>query len=83
MVDKVAEGVKALLEKGKSQGHLTYDDINDILPDEIISPERVDAILRHLDDQGINLVGFACPPEGYTADTYRRSAHPHQLLPGR
>jgi RNA polymerase primary sigma factor len=48
-----------LIVKGKSQGYLTYDEVNDYLPDEDISPEKLDNLLFALDEKGIELVDQA------------------------
>jgi len=48
--------MKPVLEKGAKKGSLTYDELNELLPDEVISPEGIDAILAMLDERGINLV---------------------------
>ena len=41
----LTEKVKDLLRLAKEQGYLTYDDINDALPDDIVTPEDLDEIL--------------------------------------
>lgn len=33
--DNIEEKIQALIEKGKKKGHLTYEEMNDELPDEI------------------------------------------------
>ena len=48
-----------LVAKGKSQGFLTYDDVNAYLPDEDINPEKLDNLLVALEDKGIELVDHA------------------------
>jgi RNA polymerase primary sigma factor len=48
--------VKSLVEKGKERGYLTYTEMNDILPDEAVSPEEIDNILMSLEEVGIELV---------------------------
>src|SRR5260370_40920008 len=45
-----------LVAKGKAQGHLTYDEVNDYLPDEAVTPEKLDNLLTALDELGIELV---------------------------
>ncbi len=45
---QVAEKIKELLRLSQEQGYLTYDDINDALPDEIVTPEVLDAIYSKL-----------------------------------
>jgi len=54
---KIAEAmIKALIEKGKKQGYLTYEQMNEELPDEAISPNRLDSLLMTLDEQGVQLI---------------------------
>ena len=47
--------LKTLIARGKEQGFLTYDEVNKYLPDEDISPEKLDDLLFALDEQGIEL----------------------------
>ena len=51
-----AKEVQKLIEKGKSKGHLTYDDVNKILPEEIVSSDEIDDILVMLGDLNIKIV---------------------------
>ena len=51
-----AEKIKELVTLGKSKGYLTYDEINQILPENITSSEEIDAILTALDNEKIELL---------------------------
>jgi len=53
----VGQEVGGLIERGKQKGFLTYEEINDFLPDEDISAEYIDKILLKLDQKGIELIG--------------------------
>src|ERR1700682_1941138 len=55
-MEKIDDGLKALLESGKDKGYLTYDQVNDHLPDDDANPEKIDQILILLEDQGIELI---------------------------
>jgi RNA polymerase primary sigma factor len=44
----IVEKIKDLLRIAQDQGYLTYDDINDALPDEVVTPEVLDAIYSKL-----------------------------------
>jgi hypothetical protein len=44
------------LAKGKKQGYLTYDDINETLPEDMLSPEQIDEILMIFDDYEISII---------------------------
>src|ERR1700687_4260852 len=55
-MEKIDDGLKALLESGREKGFLTYDQVNDHLPDDDTNPEKIDQILILLEDQGIELI---------------------------
>ena len=46
--------LKLVLETGKQKGFLTYDEFNDLMPDE--DPEKLDSILMTLDENGIEII---------------------------
>ena len=52
----VEEEIKGLIEQGKRKGFLTYEELNQFLPDDVVSPEYIDEILLTLDEKGIELV---------------------------
>ena len=55
-MEKLDEGIKTLLDLGKRRGFLTFDQVNDLLPDEATSPERIHSLLETLDEMGIELI---------------------------
>ena len=55
-----------LVALGKSQRYLTYDQVNEYLPDEAVNPDKLDNLLIALDDLGIPLLNE--PPEPELAD---------------
>ena len=50
----LTEIIKTLLRVAREHGHLTYDDINDILPDGV-SADELDAIHTRLHELGIEI----------------------------
>ncbi len=48
--------LKNLISKGKEQGYLSYDEINDVLPDDALSPEQLDETLMMFDELDIDIV---------------------------
>jgi RNA polymerase primary sigma factor len=52
----LTEKVRELVLLAKEQGHLTYDDINDALPDNIVTPEDLDQIYTKLNNLEIEVV---------------------------
>ena len=55
-MDKLDEGIKTLLDLGKRRGFLTFDQVNDLLPDDATSPERIHGLLETLDEMGVELI---------------------------
>ncbi len=55
-MNKMDEGLKTLLDLGKRRGFLTFDQVNDFLPDEASSPEKISGLLESLDELGIELI---------------------------
>src|SRR3989337_3197952 len=47
--------LKVLIAKGKEQGFLTYHEVNDHLPDDIVDPEQVEDISNMINDMGIEV----------------------------
>jgi RNA polymerase primary sigma factor len=45
-----------LLAKGKKQGYLTYDEINEMLPEDMLSPEQIDETFMMFDDNEIQII---------------------------
>jgi RNA polymerase primary sigma factor len=58
-VDHSNKDLDELVSKGKTQGYLTYDEVNDYLPDEAVNPEKLDSLLIALDEMGIELINEA------------------------
>ena len=50
------KAIKDLVSKGKKQGYLTYDEINEVLPDEMLSPEKIDETIMIFDEEDIEVV---------------------------
>jgi len=55
--------VAALIDLGKSRGYLTYDELNERLPDEVVSPDKLDSLLMMIDEMGIKLIDDMDIPE--------------------
>ncbi len=48
--------IKELIAKGKLQGFLTYTEVNDHLPSDIVDPEQVDDIIAMINEMGIEVL---------------------------
>ncbi|MBK8163639.1 MAG: RNA polymerase sigma factor RpoD [Gammaproteobacteria bacterium] len=47
--------LKTLIAKGKEQGYLTYREVNDHLPNDIVDPEQIEDIIGMINDMGITV----------------------------
>jgi len=48
--------MKMLIAMGREKGYLTYDEVNDILPPEVVSPEHIDDLMVLFGEMDIELV---------------------------
>ncbi|HXV40508.1 MAG TPA: RNA polymerase sigma factor RpoD [Steroidobacteraceae bacterium] len=53
--------LKLLIARGKEQGYLTYAEVNDHLPPEIVDPEQIEDIVNTINDMGITV--YEKPPD--------------------
>src|SRR5262245_40419621 len=56
MKDRDRKEVKQLIDRGKQKGFLTYDEVNDALPSDIISSDTIDDLYTTLEDLDIEVV---------------------------
>ena len=54
---------RVLLERGRKKGFVTYEEMNQILPDDVVSGENIDGILNLLEEQGVDLIDESEAPE--------------------
>ena len=53
--DERRSQLKILIAKGKEQGYLTYSEVNDHLPSDIVDPEQIEDIVNMINDMGITV----------------------------
>ncbi|WP_086930909.1 RNA polymerase sigma factor RpoD [Agarilytica rhodophyticola] len=51
--------IKELINRGREQGYLTYDEVNDHLPQDISDPDQVEDIIQMINDMGIRVYEVA------------------------
>jgi RNA polymerase primary sigma factor len=59
MAKKNIEEVKQLIDLGKEKGFLTYDEVNDLLPPDIVSSEQIDDVMSMFGEMDIEVVDSA------------------------
>ena len=56
MAKKNLDEVKQLIDLGKEKGFLTYDEVNDILPPDMVSSEQIDDVMSMFGEMDIEIV---------------------------
>ena len=67
----VEQDLASLIERGRSQGYLTYEQVGEYLPDEDVSPEKMDNFLQAINETGIQLVDQA-PTDAFEGSGSRK-----------
>ncbi|MEC9116766.1 MAG: sigma-70 family RNA polymerase sigma factor [Planctomycetota bacterium] len=67
----VEKDLASLIERGRSQGYLTYEQVGEYLPDEDVSPEKMDNFLQAINETGIQLVDQA-PSDAFEGSGSRK-----------
>jgi len=55
-LDDKYDDIKKLIDTGKEKGYLTYDQVNDLIPHDVHSPEDLDDLLTTIGTQGIEVL---------------------------
>ena len=58
-IKNAEQQIKAITEKGKRKGYLTYEEMNEDLPEDVITPDHLDSLLATLDEMGIHIIDEA------------------------
>jgi len=77
LLDMSNAAVKKMIRVAKKRGWVTYDELNEVLPSDQVSSEKIEDIMAMLTDIGINVV----ENEEETEDTANTVARTNQGLP--
>jgi RNA polymerase primary sigma factor len=55
-LDDKYDDIKKLIDQGKEKGYLTYDQVNDLIPQDVQSPDDLDDLLSTISTQGIDVL---------------------------
>src|SRR5215813_404092 len=53
---KEIKEVKKLIDLGKEKGYLTYDEVNDMLPADVVSPDQIDDVMSLFGEMDIEVI---------------------------
>ncbi|HEV2278694.1 MAG TPA: RNA polymerase sigma factor RpoD [Acidobacteriaceae bacterium] len=54
--DKYEQDIQKLIDAGKEKGYLTYNEVNDLLPGDVNSPDDLDDLITTIGTQGIDIL---------------------------
>ena len=58
-VDPIEASLNHLLETGTKRGYVTWEQMNEVLPDDAISPDKLEVIMMRLDEAGVEMLDEA------------------------
>ena len=64
MEDKYEDDIQKLIDTGKEKGYLTYGEVNDLIPNDLNSPDDLDDLITTIGTQGIDLLDEGGPKFG-------------------
>ncbi|WP_374763382.1 RNA polymerase sigma factor RpoD [Yunchengibacter salinarum] len=79
IVDSTEAAVKKMIAKAKTRGYISYDELNETLPTEEMSSEKIEDIMTMLNDMGINVIEGDEPDE---SEPEEASAEPEKEAEG-
>ncbi|MGB2985634.1 MAG: RNA polymerase sigma factor RpoD [Phycisphaerae bacterium] len=89
VVDLIQSAIDELLMRGKERGYVTWEEMNEILPDDAIDPAQLEVIMLRLEEAKIETLD-EIDAERYEqrrkGDSQKRESHkddPHQTKDGR
>jgi len=56
LLDVAGQAVKKMIAKARERGYITYDEVNQVLPQDQVSSEQIEDVMAALSDMGINVV---------------------------
>ena len=55
-IDPIELCVNQLIEQGKKRGYLTWEELNETLPDEAVSPDKLESVLNRIEQSSIQMI---------------------------
>ena len=56
LIDLNEASVKKLIARAKKRGYITYDELNEALPQDQMSSEQFEVVIAAINDMGVNIV---------------------------
>ena len=59
--------INQLVSQGKEKGYLTYEEVNDVLPSDVVTPEQIDDLMALFSENEIAIVDTSTKGEKIAA----------------
>jgi len=56
LIDASSQAIKKMVAKAKERGYVTYDELNEVLPQDQVSSEQIEDTMAMLSETGINVI---------------------------
>ncbi len=76
--NRINKDIQKLIAIGKEKGRLTYDEVNELLPDDMVSSEEIDEVLMMLGDENIQIVESPKDKEIEKSASYEEAEKPEE-----
>ena len=53
VLNPVEQALSKLVERGRGRGYLTWEELNDSIPDEAVDPDKLEGLMLQLDAAGV------------------------------
>ncbi len=65
MAEKIVDAseINQLISLGKEKGYLTYEEVNDVLPSDVVAPDQIDDLMHLFGENDIDIVDSAAKGE--------------------
>ena len=70
--------VQKLIALGKERGYLTYEEVNNALPEDVLSSEAIDDMMMHFNEMGIDVIDESGNTNGSSKRRRKRAAAPQR-----
>jgi RNA polymerase primary sigma factor len=81
VLDLLDAAVKRLIKVAKARGYVTYDELNEVMPPEEVSPDQIEDIMTMFSDLGINVVDAEEVEEAAAAEPLDDDEEDRQINP--
>ena len=67
--------INQLVSQGKEKGYLTYEEVNDVLPSDVVTPEKIDDLMALFSENEIAIVDTSSKGEKIAASKGGKKVH--------